>query len=51
MIDGRFDLHFGEIFAREQSQSEAEYKIPWRSFVAAFVAFAMFGVGAINLIK
>lgn len=31
MFDGRFDQHFLEVFAREQSQTEAECEVPRRS--------------------
>lgn len=51
MIDGRFDQHFLEIFAREQSHAEAERKVPWSSIVAGLVALALFGVGAIFVMK
>jgi hypothetical protein len=51
MIDGRFDQHFLEIFAREQCDTEAERKFPWDTFVAALVALAVFGAGAIFLIS
>jgi hypothetical protein len=51
MIDGRFDQHFLEIFARGLTQSDAERKIPWLSFVAAPVALAFLGAAAIHLMK
>jgi hypothetical protein len=47
MIDGRFDQHFLEIFARVQPNAEVERKFPWGTFVAALVALAVFGAGAI----
>ena len=47
MIDGRFDQHFLETFAREQPHAEVERKFPWGTFVAALVALAVFGAGAI----
>jgi hypothetical protein len=51
MIDGRFDQHFLEIFAREQPYADAERKVPWNSVVPPLLAVAAALSGAIFLMK
>jgi hypothetical protein len=49
MIDGRFDQHFLELFAREHSYANPAPNVRWRLFVAALVA--VFATGAILFMK